>query len=201
MRLCAVCGESFTQSRLGRPRLYCSLRCKNATPAQLAARKVRGARYRDREDRRQQARQRTADWRTYDPERAKDSNRSDYERFRPNRLAAAATYREANREKIREAARAYGRAHPDVVWRSDANRRARERDAFIETIDRTVLYDRDHGECGLCRRHVDWADASVDHVIPLSKGGLHSYANTQIAHLVCNLKRGNRGPAQVRMFG
>lgn len=34
---------------------------------------------------------------------------------------------------------------------------------------------------------------SLDHVIPMSKGGAHSYANTQLAHWLCNVTKGNRG--------
>lgn len=200
MKKCVVCGEVFAQARLGRPRLYCSTKCKESGPTARSKKLARAARWRDREDRREAARQRTADWRAVDPERTKRADRSNYERFREKRIAAAAAYRDANREKTREMARAYAKAHPDAVWRSDANRRAREREAFVEVVDRAVLYQRDRGMCGLCGRHVSGADASVDHIIPLSKGGLHSYANTQIAHLVCNLKRGNRGPAQVRLL-
>jgi 5-methylcytosine-specific restriction endonuclease McrA len=34
--------------------------------------------------------------------------------------------------------------------------------------------------------------ASVDHIIPLVLGGEHSMANVQAAHLVCNLRKGDR---------
>jgi len=200
MKLCTVCGAPFVQAPIGRPRLYCSRPCKESTPTARKAKLARGARYRDREDRREAARTRTAEWRVANPERLKAINRANYERNHARRLAEAASYRDANRERLREAARVYGKAHPDIVWRSDANRRARERRAFVEVVDRWVLYQRDKGICGLCGGRVKREDASVDHIIPLSMGGAHSYANTQIAHLSCNLKRGNRGPAQVRML-
>lgn len=201
MKRCAVCGEEMTQARRGRPKMYCSTRCKEATPTARAAKQLRGARYRDRPERREEAKQRTADWRAADPERARRTEKERYQRHHDARVAAARAYREANREKTRETARAYGRAHPDVAWRSDANRRARERAAFVEAVDRAVLYERDGGVCGICRRAVARRESSVDHIIPLSKGGEHSYANTRIAHLTCNLARGNRGAAQIRMLG
>jgi 5-methylcytosine-specific restriction endonuclease McrA len=34
---------------------------------------------------------------------------------------------------------------------------------------------------------------SIDHKIPLSKGGTHDLANTQLAHYRCNLSKNNRG--------
>ena len=198
---CVICGNPFEQARLGRPRLYCSLKCKEAAPRQRAAKKIRAARYRAPEERRRQARERTAAWRESDPERAKESERQSYLRNQESRVAAAREYREANRERTRATAKAYAKAHPDAVWRSDANRRAREKNAFVEVVDRAALYERDRGVCGLCRKTVERSDATVDHIIPLSKGGEHSYANTQIAHTFCNLSRGNRGPAQIRMLG
>lgn len=44
--------------------------------------------------------------------------------------------------------------------------------------------------CGLpvpeiCEENDDWA-ASIDHVIPISKGGSHTYFNSQLAHRICN---------------
>jgi len=40
-----------------------------------------------------------------------------------------------------------------------------------------------------------WPDPgskSIDHILPLSKGGSHSQENVQWAHLVCNTRKGNR---------
>jgi 5-methylcytosine-specific restriction endonuclease McrA len=34
---------------------------------------------------------------------------------------------------------------------------------------------------------------SLDHVVPLSQGGLHDPSNVRLAHLHCNTLRGNRG--------
>ena len=34
--------------------------------------------------------------------------------------------------------------------------------------------------------------ATLDHVIPLAKGGAHARANVRCAHLICNLRKGDR---------
>lgn len=80
-----------------------------------------------------------------------------------------------------------------------ASRRARKRELFVEHVDIDVLRQRDDGVCGICREPVDawrqWPDPmsqSIDHVIPLSLNGEHSYCNTQIAHVSCNASKGNR---------
>lgn len=71
------------------------------------------------------------------------------------------------------------------------------------TLDQ--LANRDLGICWLCGESVNWDDSyytnegtfiagddypSIDHVIPLVKGGLHSWDNVRLAHRKCNtLKR------------
>ncbi|MFI6594983.1 HNH endonuclease [Nonomuraea sp. NPDC050536] len=62
------------------------------------------------------------------------------------------------------------------------------------------IAERDKWTCGLCRKRVApalaWPDPmspSLDHVIPLTKGGLHDPANVQLAHLQCNTRKNNRG--------
>jgi 5-methylcytosine-specific restriction endonuclease McrA len=66
-------------------------------------------------------------------------------------------------------------------------RRALLRDAFVEDVDPAVLYERDCGKCGICGDPVSGQLMHVDHVVPLTRGGEHSYANTRPAHPVCNI--------------
>lgn len=75
-----------------------------------------------------------------------------------------------------------------------AARRARLRNAFVENVDAQVVYERDEGICGLCDIAVDPTDYHVDHIIPLAKGGEHSYKNVQLAHPSCNLTKGDKLP-------
>lgn len=74
------------------------------------------------------------------------------------------------------------------------------------TIER--LFDRDNGKCALCGGVCDWNDytrknnyfvvgnfyPSIDHIIPISKGGKHSWDNVQLAHFICNSKKSNTMP-------
>lgn len=79
-------------------------------------------------------------------------------------------------------------------------RRALLSDPDAEMIDRDAVGDRDAWRCGLCDRRVHrelaWPNpmsASLDHIVPLSRGGKHVLANVQISHLSCNVAKGNRG--------
>jgi len=82
---------------------------------------------------------------------------------------------------------------------------------YIETVDLRELFIRDHGRCRICGRKLNLIrsnnhklQATVDHIIPLSQGGEHSYRNTQLACRQCNSLKGNRtvaGGEQLRLFG
>lgn len=68
-----------------------------------------------------------------------------------------------------------------------------------ETIFRLTIFERDRWRCGICRdpvdrdrKHPDPLSASLDHVIPLARGGTHSDGNVQLAHLACNIAKGAR---------
>lgn len=46
--------------------------------------------------------------------------------------------------------------------------------------------------CALCGKPIeDKKDITIDHIIPLSKGGLTTFDNCQLAHFSCNQKKGN----------
>lgn len=95
--------------------------------------------------------------------------------------------------------------HLQAVRRvSKHQRRARQRGALSERIDPLLVYERDEWRCGICHKHVDrglaWPDpmsASLDHVVPLAMNGSHTYLNTQLAHLRCNLDK-RATPPRVR---
>jgi hypothetical protein len=83
---------------------------------------------------------------------------------------------------------------------NDHRKRARHYGVEYESVDARRVYARDKWRCGLCREKVDKSlkyphpmSASLDHVVPMSKGGGHTYANSQCAHWKCNVDKGNRG--------
>ena len=88
-------------------------------------------------------------------------------------------------------------------------RRARMRNAYIEQVDPSVIAERDKYKCHICRKRVNMNleythkySATMDHLIPLSLGGDHTYANMRLAHRTCNSSKGNRAVnEQLLLFG
>lgn len=67
------------------------------------------------------------------------------------------------------------------------------------SITLTKLYMRDGGVCQICGRQINFdCDSnsdfypSIDHIQPLSKGGLHSWDNVQLACRVCNTLKSDK---------
>jgi 5-methylcytosine-specific restriction endonuclease McrA len=82
-----------------------------------------------------------------------------------------------------------------------AEQRGRRREvlrrAHVEDVTMAELRRRDEDRCRICGEPVDFTKrppdpsaATIDHVIALSRGGEHSYGNTQLAHLRCNTAKG-----------
>lgn len=120
-----------------------------------------------------------------------DYFRDHYAKNRERRKRQASEWYHANAERAYEARKEYIAKNPDKVrsWgRKSANtRRAITKQVFVEVVDPRTVFERDKGICGICRLAVDpMTPWEVDHVIPISKGGLHSYANVQLAHRKCN---------------
>lgn len=137
----------------------------------------------------ERASRRSQEWRAANPERLRERNRA---------------YRDANIEAARERSRAWREANPDKAkaqadraWHS---RRARLAEAESDAgISVSALRDRDGDSCSYCGRDLlytgdrqDNAKASIDHVVPLSRGGSHTWDNVVLACLGCNKSKGAR---------
>lgn len=133
--------------------------------------------------------------------------------------AWAAEYRKRKADAIREYGREYYRANKAVVdarirecigknpdlykqlhKAAKHRRRVRlENNGPCESFTDGEIFERDGWTCGLCDTpvdpllsHPDPLSASLDHVVPIAKGGGHVRANVQCAHLRCNLSKRDR---------
>lgn len=52
--------------------------------------------------------------------------------------------------------------------------------------ERKIIYDKSNGHCQLCGRKIPFDSMTLDHVIPLSKGGKDTMENIQPTCSVCN---------------
>lgn len=90
------------------------------------------------------------------------------------------------------------------------NRDKRIRKNLKDHIVSKRVFMRDGLRCKICGKKLRMDKQvphplapTIDHIIPLSKGGEHSYLNVRSAHFQCNTKRGanSTGNDQLLMFG
>lgn len=95
-----------------------------------------------------------------------------------------------------------------VLWKNkDHRRRLKIQAAFVDDdISLEEVFRRDKGICHICGMACDWNDhawkgnvfitgrlyPTIDHVVPLARGGEHSWENVRLAHLCCNSAKGAR---------
>jgi len=102
-----------------------------------------------------------------------------------------------SRRKARKQMRSTGR----VDNRTHA-KRAKAYGVKVESFSRYAIYDRDNHTCYLCgitvrrTKSFAWDQATIDHVIPLSKGGPHTPSNVRTCCMRCNVDKGDKAPSE-----
>lgn len=85
-------------------------------------------------------------------------------------------------------------------------RRVHKNGTFDHTINLQWLINRDKNKCKICGRKVDINDyeiidgifavgenyPSIDHIIPVSRGGTHTSENVQLSHMKCNRMKNDK---------
>lgn len=205
---CDQCGERFPQARRGRPRRFCSIPCHSkwhqarrpserqsgsrpcvfcgytflagnaghrfcSTTCSLTARVIdRGETYAAEE------------FTTFVWLRCEDCGQ-----WWPGRFAQRTRCdpcRASHRRAVKSLRGAYRRGAPK---------------ATAELVTLAEITDRCGGRCGLCGdpvlpfvRFPHPRSASIDHIVPVSKGGEHVPDNLQLAHFGCNSAKRDRAP-------
>jgi 5-methylcytosine-specific restriction endonuclease McrA len=178
-----------------------------------AAHREYGRKY--RETHRDEIRERQRKWVEANQEKLREYYRERYEANRAEQLESARKRYEADPSRVRERSRKRYEADPEKwvanvrKWKAanpdkarayslkgQQNRRARRLGAFVEHVDRQVVFERDGWMCHICGEAVDPTlkrpdpmAAELDHIIPLAKGGEESYANCRCSHATCNRKK------------
>ena len=98
-------------------------------------------------------------------------------------------WRTENPEKVKEHQR-----------KNSHQRRVRLQGGRFERFDYVEIFERDNWICGICTKPIDnklkWPNpmsVSLDHIVPVSRGGGHVKENVQSAHLSCNISKGSNG--------
>ena len=138
----------------------------------------RAARY--REAHREELAQKAREYRQNNKEKRRIKRRKDYLR---------------NKEREAETTKKWREEHPERVsiWRSSRRAKELEAQAFDFTAEQLAgRLDYFGRKCYLKLEGCTGEYQHLDHVIPLSRGGLHALPNLRPACQSCNLRKGNK---------
>ena len=117
---------------------------------------------------------------------------------RPDVKARMRLYREANRQQIANRMQQWckdNRPRLRGLWNTATHRkRARLAGRENERVDRIKVFSRANWKCQLCGTATPRSllgtmqpnAPTLDHIVPISKGGAHAYLNLQCACWACN---------------
>lgn len=109
-------------------------------------------------------------------------------------------HKAAHQEYYRARWRDWSAAHPGYSTRWARKNRQRHLEQwhkwratrlglFVEDVDRQKLWRMHSGLCGICSQTVAAEEFHIDHIVPIVRGGEHSYRNTRPTHRICNQRK------------
>lgn len=109
-------------------------------------------------------------------------------------------YIERNKDKVAASKRAYVERYPERVRMTMAANKARRRAAEVGELTarqwKEILFFYGNA-CALCRIPASEVPMSVDHFIPISKGGIHDWKNVWPLCMPCNMKKRDKMPDEL----
>lgn len=133
-------------------------------------------------------------WQIANPEKVRATQRNKYLARREELIERARVYARANKEKIKAYQRAYAASPEGKAARANAEHKRRAKKNACESRAtkaqvKKILSSAVH--CNYCKAPFDlFRRPTLDHVVPLSKGGPHCLSNLVAACLPCNLEKG-----------
>jgi 5-methylcytosine-specific restriction endonuclease McrA len=105
-------------------------------------------------------------------------------------------YYQKNKIKHAEYVRKWRQDHPFETRLMGHNRRTKMRGRIIKED----ISNWESRICGICNLSID-GKFDIDHIIPISRGGLHKTSNLQLAHIFCNRSKHNKLPTELSLQG
>jgi len=124
-------------------------------------------------------------WYKKNPEKALAYVKRYHEQNREKRAAYMKQWRDENPNYKQQ----WVEANPEKPAEYDQRRRARKAHATVEKFDTQEVYERDGRICAYCG---STEDLTIDHIVPLARGGAHSPNNLTVACLGCNCSKGTK---------
>ena len=206
-KTCIICGTQLAPNTLAVK--YCSSECRREGKLKTDREFMRkwrqenpqlNAERRKREDPKLRL-QRTLRWREQHPEQAKEWARAYRQANRESEAARQRRWRQSPYGKVayREANRKWALRHPEAAGEVRARRARAEAEGNATPNLIQAKWEASSGTCCLCGESInpdlkspDPMSLTVEHKVPIARGGRHDIDNIDFAHRVCNSSKGAR---------
>ena len=203
MKRCSLCRTEKTPERFQRDRQKrdsLSSRCKDclsesrARPDKVAKQRIAHREY--REAHRLELREYQREYYNANREKILDANRL-YRRSNPDKIRTIkrAEY-EANKASHAEQGRRWRKNHPLAWSEYDRRRRAQKRNSRVCLISESDIRSRFAVFGDRCAYCGATGRLTVDHVVPLARGGMHILSNIRPACKPCNSQKRSMPPRE-----
>jgi 5-methylcytosine-specific restriction endonuclease McrA len=127
------------------------------------------------------------------PETVRVNNHEYYSGHKAENRESGNRWRDANRDKVRESNRLAKKAHPEQRQADDERRRSRKENAEGNYSANDIKKQNkiQKGRCYYCGQK---KKLTIDHIVPLSRGGSNWPSNIVLACGSCNSKKHNKLP-------
>lgn len=134
------------------------------------------------------AKARLEKWKANNQKHIKAYRKKYYAEHREERLVANNKWNADNRERTKLVHKKYRQNKKTEIKLLNAARRAKVAGGGIRKED---IENWNSRICGVCKLPIE-ENYHIDHITPLSRGGLHVVSNLQLAHPRCNILKGDR---------
>ncbi|HUW15223.1 MAG TPA: HNH endonuclease, partial [Anaerolineae bacterium] len=129
----------------------------------------------------------TTNYREANQEKRAVSTKKYRQQHHEEAIAYGKEYYEEHRDEIAAYAKKYREEHIEEHAVYSRRRRARKVGATVEPFDERLVWERDGRECAYCG---STENLTLDHIVPLAKGGAHSPDNLCVLCKSCNSSKG-----------
>jgi 5-methylcytosine-specific restriction endonuclease McrA len=104
-------------------------------------------------------------------------------------------YRERHKEQLYLKGKKYREEHKDYFNNKNRERKLTLLDVSDGTVTleaEKILYEQQNGLCDYCGCSLEDSGKHLDHIVPISRGGLHTITNVHWTCPTCNMSKGDR---------
>ena len=138
------------------------------------------------------------DKRKRDPSYRQKVQKRYYYKNRDRLLRKQAVFYELNKERLLKRGEIWRKNNPESARRQSSLRRARLRSSSgsYSLSQLRSMYDAQKHKCIICKRGMLEKQYTVDHIVPLSRGGTNYIDNIQLLCSTCNKQKAAKDPVE-----